>query len=66
MKLLDTAGKTVKKAAAAVVKAVTPAPAREPARDPWYRDDERRAAVNAASSRGLPSWLGPRRRGWLR
>lgn len=59
MKLLDTAGKTLKKAAAAVVKAATPEPGRP--RDPWYSDDERRAAVD-----GRARWLGPRRGGWLR
>lgn len=60
MKLLETAGKTLQKAAAAVKKAVTPAPARS--RDPWYYDDERRAAID-----GRDRWLGPRRRGgWLR
>jgi hypothetical protein len=61
VKLLDTAGKTVRKVAAAVVKAVTPEPRRS--RDPWYYDDERKAEVNA---RGESRWLGLRRRGWLR
>jgi hypothetical protein len=64
MKLLDTAGKTVKKAAAAVAKAVMPAPRERPL-DPWYSDDERRTAVNAAVD-GRSRWLGPRRGGWLR
>lgn len=59
MKLLATAGKTLQKAVAAVVKAVTPAPARR--RDPWYSDDERKAAINSGER-----WLGPRRGGWLR
>lgn len=58
MKLLDTAGKTLKKAAAAVVKAVSQETARS--RDPWYYDDERKAELN-----GRGRWLG-RRRGWLR
>lgn len=60
MKILDTAGKTLQKAVAAVVKAVTPAPVRR--RDPWYSDDERKAEINDGGGR----WLGPRRGGWLR
>lgn len=63
MKLLETAGKTITKAAAAVVKAVTPAADR--ARDPWYSDDERRAAINEGAG-GRARWLARRRGGWLR
>jgi hypothetical protein len=65
MKLLETSRKAVKQAAAAVVAAVTPA-SEQRTGDPWYRDDERRAAVNAGSGRGRGSWLGPRRPRWLR
>lgn len=61
MKLLDTAGKTLKKVAAAIVRDV-PGPRRP--RDPWYSDEARRAAVNSGGSGGR--WLGPRRGGWLR
>lgn len=60
MKLLETAGKTIRKATAAVAKAVSTA-ATTGTRDPWYRDDERKAEMN-----GRARWLGPRRRGWLR
>lgn len=60
MKLLDTTGKTLKKAAAAVVKAVTPSPATQ-SRDPWNYGDARQAAIN-----GRDRWLGRRRGRWLR
>lgn len=60
LKLLETTGKTLKKAAVAVVNAVT-SPEPERARDPWYHDDERKAAINAR-----PQWLRRRRGGWLR
>lgn len=60
MKLLETARKTAQKAVAAVAKAVAPLAAPR-SRDPWYRDDERKAAIDGAAS-----WLGHRRRGWLR
>lgn len=59
MKLLETAGKTIKTAATAVVKAVTQ-PDATARRDPWYLND-RRAELD-----GRGSWLGPRRKGWLR
>lgn len=39
-----------------------PAPAPPRSGDPFYRDDERKRAVNA---RARPAWLG-RRRGWLK
>jgi hypothetical protein len=56
MKFLETARRTVQKAAAVVKAPTTP-------RDPWYSDDERKARMNATSG---GRWLGPRRRGWLR
>lgn len=62
MKLLVTAGKQAKAAAAAVVKAVTPARELDepPApRDPW-RTNERPAEVKRGGR-----WL-DRRRGWFR
>ena len=60
MKLLETAGKTVKAAAAAVVKAVgRPAPHR----CGFNCDCERKAEING---RARPSWLGRRKAGWLR
>lgn len=64
MKLLDTAGKTLKAATAAVVKAVTSEPHRC---DPtgFRCDCVRKAEINARRS-GQGSWLGPRRGGWLR
>ena len=58
MKLLETATSKVKQAAAAVAGALQPAQQRT--RDPWYSDDERKAAVNAGSYRGGPRWI-PRR-----
>lgn len=64
MKLLDTAGKTLKAAAAAVVKAATLVPHRcDPTGfrcDCVWKDE-----INARRS-GYGSWLGPRRGGWLR
>lgn len=58
MKILDTTGKALKKAASAVVKAVTrPAPTR----DRWNYEDARSVALD-----GRDRWLGPRRRKWLR
>ena len=63
MKLLETAGKTLQKAAAAVVRAVTPAHQCDPT---GFRCDcARKAEINARRS-GLGSWLGQRRGGWLR
>lgn len=61
MKLLVTAGKTIQKAAAAVAKAVRPAAGAISSRDPWYRDDERKAEVGASER-----WLARRPGGWLR
>ena len=58
MKILDTAGKTLKKTAAAVKRAVAPEAARP--RDPFNFDDDRRTEMD-----GRGEWLGPRRRGWL-
>ena len=57
----------VQKAAVAVVAAVM-GPAAEPERprDPWYRDDERKAEVNAASTSGLQRWVSRRRGRWIR
>lgn len=64
MKMLETARKTVQKAAAAVAGAVAPpVRKRDPLREPFFFDDERRAEINA---RGIRRWLGPRRQGWLR
>jgi hypothetical protein len=60
VKLLETAGKTIKTAAAAVVKAIA-APTSH--RCGFNCDCERKAEVNG---RGVERWLGPRRRGWLR
>jgi hypothetical protein len=60
VKLLETAGKTIQKAAAAVARKVSP-PAPMRSRDPWYRDDERKAEINEDTR-----WLGPRPNGWLR
>jgi hypothetical protein len=62
VKLLETARKTVQKAAAAVGGAVAAMSPKKP-RDPFNFDDERKAEINA---RGLHRWLGPRRKGWLR
>lgn len=61
MKLLQTAGKTIRKAAAAVASAV-PDRATARARDPFYTDAERRAAVNGGAA---GRWLGRRRSRWL-
>jgi hypothetical protein len=61
VKLLVTAGKTIQKAAAVVAKAVRTAPATTSSRDPWYRDDERKAEVNEPER-----WLARRPGGWLR
>lgn len=41
------------------------APALPPSADPFHNDLARRAAINAASSRGPRRWL-ERRPGWLR
>jgi hypothetical protein len=61
VKLLETAGKTIQQAAAAVVRKVSPTPPPARSRDPWYTDDERKAEINADTR-----WLGPRPSGWLR
>lgn len=64
MKLLSTAGKKVeqvaRKAAAAVERAVTPAPEEEPRApyDPWLHNE------HSEDERG-GGWLQRRRRGWL-
>jgi hypothetical protein len=60
VKLLETAGKTIQKAAAAVARKVSP-PAPVRSRDPWYSDAERKAEINADTR-----WLSRRRGGWLR
>jgi len=76
MKILETARKTVRKAANAVVQAIASDPAKP--RNPFFSDDERRAEVNARGAArraeredavdamfGRSRWI-PRRRGWLR
>jgi len=75
MKILETARKTVQKAATAVAKVI--APDSRP-RNPFYSDEERRAQVNARGAArraelsdaidamgGRSRWI-PRRQGWLR
>jgi len=76
VKILETARKTVQKAAAAVAEAVTLG--KRP-RDPFYSDDERKAEINRrgdairaeraaavdALLSGRSRWI-PRRTGWLR
>jgi len=62
VKLLETAGKTIKTAAAAVVKAVTPKTHRcDP--EGFYCDCARKAEINKGEGE---RWLGLRRGGWLR
>lgn len=64
MKLLDTAGKALSRAGAAVARAVTLKPHRcDPAG--FYCDCVRKAEINARRG-DQDAWLGPRRRGWLR
>lgn len=53
---------TLVRAVQVVVKATSPTARTS---DPFYSDDARRAAVNAASPRGRRRWV-PRRSGWLR
>jgi hypothetical protein len=59
--------KTAKASVTAAVNPIVKAlrPATKLRRDPWYSDDERRAAVNAASPRAASRWI-PRRGRWLR
>lgn len=60
MKLLETAGKTIRAAAAAVKAAATTSTSH---RCSFNCDCARKAEVNA---RGAERWLGPRRAGWFR
>lgn len=69
MKTLDVVGtgaRKVKAAVAAVAAQLRPTPASSStARDPFYSDSERRAAINAGADAAAGRWVG-RRKGWLR
>lgn len=59
--IADTA-ETVAAIPAKIAKAITLAAAPKPRGDPWYRDDERKRAINEPASR---RWI-PHRPDWLR